>query len=145
VKQTNKWNKYIAPVLFAYRTSKYFTTKISSFYLVNGREAKLSVDNLTENLEQINQRIISLIDDLPHVKESAKIKIQQSQIKQKDYHDQKIKKEINFKIGNKVLYYDAAKEKQWSGKLDPKWKGPFYIHLVKQNGAYQLRTMEGRV
>ena len=145
VKQTDEWDKYIAPVLFAYRTSKHSTTKISPFYLVNGREAKLPVDNLSDNLENINQRISTLINDLPHVREEAKVKVQESQVKQKEYHDQKIKKEINFEIGDKVLYYDAAKEKQWTGKLDSKWKGPFYIHQVKQNGAYQLRTIEGKV
>jgi hypothetical protein len=145
VKQTNEWDQYIAPVLFAYRTSKHSTTKISPFYLINGREAKLPVDNLSDNLEQINQRIFMLINDLPHVREEAKIKVQESQIKQKEYHDQKIKKEINFEIGDKVLYYNAAKEKQWTGKLDSKWKGPFYIHQIKQNGAYQLRTIEGKV
>ncbi|CAB4438745.1 unnamed protein product [Rhizophagus irregularis] len=53
VKQTNEWDQYIAPVLFAYRTSKHSTTKISPFYLINGREAKLPVDNLSDNLEQI--------------------------------------------------------------------------------------------
>lgn len=53
LKQTNEWDQYIAPVLFAYRTSKHFTTKISPFYLVNGREAKLPVDNLSNNLKQI--------------------------------------------------------------------------------------------
>ncbi|CAB4414663.1 unnamed protein product [Rhizophagus irregularis] len=145
VKQTNEWDQYIAPVLFAYRTSKHSTTKISPFYLINGREVKLPVDNLSDNLEQINQRIFMLIDDLPHVREEAKIKVQESQIKQKEYHNQKIKKEINFEIGDKVLYYNAAKEKQWTGKLDSKWKGPFYIHQIKQNGAYQLRTIEGKV
>ncbi|GBB94648.1 hypothetical protein RclHR1_23990002 [Rhizophagus clarus] len=143
--QTNEWDRYIAPVLFAYRTSKHSTTKISPFYLVNGREAKLPVDNLSDNLEYINQRLLSLIDDLPHVREEAKIKVRESQVKQKDYHDQKIKKELNFEIGDKVLYYDAAKEKQWTGKLDPKWKGPFYIHEIRQNGAYKLRSMEGKV
>ncbi|GES76605.1 putative integrase core domain protein [Rhizophagus clarus] len=143
--QTNEWDRYIAPVLFAYRTSKHSTTKISPFYLVNGREAKLPVDNLSDNLEHINQRLLSLIDDLPHVREEAKIKVRESQVKQKDYHDQKIKKELNFEIGDKVLYYDAAKEKQWTGKLDPKWKGPFYIHEIRQNGAYKLRSMEGKV
>jgi hypothetical protein len=145
VKQTTEWDKYIAPVLFAYRTSKHSTTKISPFYLVNGREAKLPVDDLSENLEQINQQITTLIDDLPHIRENAKIKVQQNQIKQKDYHDRRLKQEINFEIGDQVLYYDAAKEKQWTGKLDLKWKGPFYIHQIKQNGAYQLRTIEGKV
>jgi hypothetical protein len=29
---------------------------------------------------------------------------------------------LEFEIGDKVLYYNAAKEKQWSGKLEEKWK-----------------------
>ncbi|GBC06079.1 hypothetical protein RclHR1_06610002 [Rhizophagus clarus] len=143
--QTNEWDKYIASVLFAYQTSKHSTTKISPFYLVNGREAKLPVDNLSDNLEYINQRLLSLINDLPQVRKEAKIKVRESQVKQKDYYDQKIKKELNSEIGDKVLYYDTAKEKQWTGKLDSKWKGPFYIHEIRQNGAYKLRSMEGRV
>ncbi|GBB98404.1 hypothetical protein RclHR1_32140002 [Rhizophagus clarus] len=73
--QTNEWDRYIAPILFAYQTSKHSTTKISPFYLVNGREAKLPVNNLSDNLEHINQRLLSLIDDLPHVREEAKIKV----------------------------------------------------------------------
>ena len=41
--------------------------------------------------------------------------------------------------------YDAAKEKQWSGKLNPKWKEPFIIHDILSNGAYKLRTRDFKV
>jgi len=47
VEQTNEWDKYIAPVLFAYRSSKQSTTKLTPFYLTYGREAVLPVDDLT--------------------------------------------------------------------------------------------------
>ena len=40
---------------------------------------------------------------------------------------------------------DAAREKQWSGKLSQKWKGPYYIHEIIGKGAYKLRTLEGKV
>jgi transposase InsO family protein len=50
---TNEWDKYISPVLFAYRTSKQSTTKITPFYLTYGREAKLPIDDLSENVKQI--------------------------------------------------------------------------------------------
>jgi hypothetical protein len=43
------------------------------------------------------------------------------------------------------LYYNAAKEKQWSGKLDEKWKGPYYIHEVLVNGAYKIKELDGRI
>ncbi len=39
------------------------------------------------------------------------------------YHDRKIKRKLNLNIGDKVLLYDAAKAKQWSEKLEEKWKG----------------------
>ena len=51
----------------------------------------------------------------------------------------------NFNIGDKVLMYNAAKEKQWSGKLNEKWKGPFFIHDILPNGVYKLRTIDGKV
>ena len=67
------------------------------------------------------------------------------QEKQKKRYDSKIKRPTEFKIGDKVLLYDAAKEKTWTGKLEEKWKGPFYIHDVLLNGAYRLRSTEGRI
>ena len=40
---------------------------------------------------------------------------------------------------------DAAKQTSHTGKLDPKWKGPFYIHDQPYQGVYKLRTMDGKV
>jgi hypothetical protein len=132
-------------VLFAYRTSKQSTTKITPFYLTYEREAKLPVDDLTKNEEQLTERLNMLIDNLPHDREMVRKRIDQQQIKQKKYHDQHVRHNETFKIGDKVLLYKAETAKQWTGKLEPKWKGPFYIHQVKQNGAYQLRTLDGKV
>ena len=69
VKQTNEWDKYIAPVLFAYHSSKQATTKLTPFYLTYGREAVLPVDDLTQNEETIQNRIAKLLDQLPHDRE----------------------------------------------------------------------------
>ena len=44
-----------------------------------------------------------------------------------------------------VLLRDAAKEKQWSGKLRPKWKGPYYIHNIIGKGVYKLREIDEKV
>src|SRR2546429_4814457 len=51
--RTNDWDLFIAPVLFAYRTSKHSTTKIEPFYLVYGRSARLPID-FTENSDPNN-------------------------------------------------------------------------------------------
>ncbi|GET58599.1 DDE-type integrase/transposase/recombinase [Rhizophagus irregularis DAOM 181602=DAOM 197198] len=50
-----------------------------------------------------------------------------------------------FEIGEKVLLYEAWREKQWSGKLQSKWKGPYLIHEEFGNGAYKLKELDGRI
>ncbi|KAG9295673.1 hypothetical protein G9A89_002991 [Geosiphon pyriformis] len=55
-------------------------------------------------------------------------------------HDDKLLPVTNeFKIGNKVLLHRTKAEKQWSGKFESKWDGPFFIHEVLGNGSYKLR------
>ena len=84
VQHTNTWDLYIAPVLFAYRTSKNATTKIEPFYLVYGRNAKLPANNLEDNNEEnLNTRIEYLIDKLPHYREATRKQINKVQVKQK--------------------------------------------------------------
>ena len=144
--RTNDWDLFIAPVLFAYRTSRHSTTKIEPFYLVYGRSARLPID-FTENDDPNNlpDRLSYLINDVPQIREKARNQVTQAQIKQKDRHDMKLKKPIVFQIGDKILYFKAAQDQSHSGKLNTKWKGPYYVHQVLPNGAYKIRTMEGQV
>ena len=37
------------------------------------------------------------------------------------------------------------KDKQWTGKLEENWKGPYYIHEILLNGAYKLKDDEGNI
>ena len=131
-------------VLFAYRTKKNDSTKLKPGYLIYGRQMKTLLNLEDENVT-ITQRINSLIDELPSIRNQAKGNIGKSQEKQKKYHDKKYKMKKNFQIGDKVLYYNAAKEKQWSGKLEEKWKGPYYIHETISKGSYKIKTMEGKI
>ena len=143
--ETTKWDENISPVLFAYRTKKNDSTKIQPFYLTYGRQAKLPTDNDDIKESNISERLIHLIDKLPQERYQAKIEITNSQEQQKEYYDKKGKRKQDFKIGEKVLYYNAAKEKQWSGKLDEKWKGPYYIHEILLNGVYKLKETNGKI
>src|SRR2546421_445754 len=145
IEYDDEWDLYISPILFAYRTSKHSTTKIEPFYLVYGRDARLPTDTNEADPSDLNNRIQQLIDHVPYVREEARLNVTASQNQQKKRHDEKLKTHIQFQIGDLVLYYNAAKEKQWSGKLDPKWKGPYYIHNVLINGSYKLRNKQGRV
>jgi len=147
----NQWDKHIPAALFAYRTNKHSTTKMTPFKLMYGREAVLPVDDLRlsiidiDNTRDLMNRIYDISNTLEDVRKEALNNIERFQTKQKERFDAKLKKSKIFKIGDKVLLKDSAKEKQWSGKLDPKWKGPYYIHEVIGKGAYKLRTFEGQV
>src|SRR5436190_6444581 len=144
----DEWDIHIESVLFAYRKTKHRTTKVTPFFMVYGREAVLPIDDTErgENFEKeaIIERTYNLIN-LTDKQMEALRNIERSQEQQKGRHDKKIKEETKLEIGDKVLLKDAAKEKQWTGKLSSKWKGPYYIHEIIGKGAYKLRTMEGKV
>jgi hypothetical protein len=145
VNHSNEWDKYVSPVLFAYRTSKQATTQVTPFYLTYGREARLPVDDLTNDFVTIQQRIMELIDQLPVLRESVKETIGEKQAEQKQRYDQQVPQETVYAIGDKVLYYKAALENQRSGKLDAKWKGPYYVHDTGPRGTYKLRDLRGKL
>lgn len=142
----NDWDQYIAPVLFAYRTSRHATTGMTPFFLVYGRSAKLPTDSTRlEEERTLVDHVRTQVDTMAVNREQAKIRIKTEQQKQKDRHDTRLKKVIQFQPNDKVLYYRAALDKQWSAKLEPKWKGPYLIYKVIGNGAYQLMGENGRV
>ena len=147
LKKIDDWDTHIAPVLFAYRTSKHSTTNISPFFLLYGREPRLPVDgDEDENPDRVVRHLDNLVNDLPYIREEVKQNINKRQHKQKDYHDRHITaNHQNFQIGDKVLYYRAEKERQWTGKLEEKWKGPYYIHDIRLHGSYKLRNLLGKV
>jgi hypothetical protein len=140
------WDRFIAPALFAYRTNEHSVTKISPFFLVYGREAKLPMDS-TEMEEEslLLNHVEKQLDQLPIIRNTVQQNLQKEQQKQKDRHDEKLKKIVSYQIGDQVLYYRAMLDKQWSGKLEPKWKGPYYIHDIIGNGAYKIRELNGKV
>ena len=61
-----------------------------------------------------------LVNDLPLLRKTAKDNVTKQQTKQKDNYDRQVCTNQVFQIGDKVLYYRAEKEKQWTGKLEEK-------------------------
>ena len=144
--RNNDWDLYIAPTLFAYRTTKHNTTQIEPFFLVYGRNARLPIDqHEKENLQVEHDHIQQIVDQLPITRAAAKERIGHAQVKQKNKHDVKVHKPQGFEIGNKVLYFNVTLDHSHSGKFKPKWKGPFVIHQQLPNGAYKLITTDGQL
>ncbi|GET62386.1 DDE-type integrase/transposase/recombinase [Rhizophagus irregularis DAOM 181602=DAOM 197198] len=138
------WDLKVPGVLFAYRTKRNDSTKMELGYLIYGRQMKTLLD-LEDKEITMAERVNGLIEGLPNIRNQAKENVRKSQEKQKSYHDKKNRIKQKLQIGDKVLYYDAAKEKQWSGKLEEKWKGPYYVHEIISKGSYRIKTMEGKI
>ena len=145
----NQWDEHIQEALFAYRTNKHGTTEQTPFYLMYGREALLPTDKEISTGKEdyetnmMNRRFQILKLEENQVKTMELIKNKQEKMKLR--HDKKIRKIVKFEVGQKVLLKDAAKDKQWSGKLRKKWKGPYEINKCLGNGAYILKDSEGKI
>src|SRR6266498_3809975 len=138
LEETDQWDEFVDPVLMAYRTTKHSATGVTPFLLTYGREVVLPIDE-TKPLT-IHERMMSIVKEIPHIREEARLMIQKAQ----DRMSQRTpEKEIKFIVGEEVLCRDSAKESWYSGKLEPKWKGPYQIAAVLLNGSYKIADQEG--
>src|SRR6266540_1670671 len=122
----------------AYRTTKHSATGVTPFLLTYGREAVLPIDE-TKSLT-IQERMMSIVKEIPYIKEEARLMIQKAQDRMMQ---QTPGKERRFIVGKEVLCRDSAKESWYSGKLEPKWKGSYQIATVLLNGSYKIADQGG--
>jgi hypothetical protein len=155
VKGDDDWDLYIPAVLLAYRTKRHATTGYTPFQLIYGRYATLPIEALfpvepTEIDDEIDlqgsilQRAYDLIEKLPNYQNQARQNTERSQQKQKVRFDANIRTET-FEIGDKVWIQRKELEASRSAKFEDKRFGPFLIHEKLDNGAYKLRTIEGKI
>jgi transposase InsO family protein len=128
------WDNYIQPVLFAYRTKELRISNKSPYVLVYGREPTMVMDE--SNRSSIIERLLEITDKVPQLRESARRAIKKAQ-EELEHKFQK-GKEIIFKKGELVWYFDKAKAMRHDTKLEPKWKGPYQIIEVLPRGAYRI-------
>lgn len=146
------WDLYVPSALFAYRVKRHSTTRHEPFYLMYGREATLPIEfaiptfqaKLPEKDEQddLLRRIQRITGKVTEDRLETQDRIYKEQEKTKLRHDRQIE-EIQYKIGDMVLLYRS--ELRGKQKLAERWKGPYFVHEVLNNGAYKLRTQDGKV
>ena len=130
------WDRYVQPVLFAYRVKQLKISKKSPYYLVYGKEPVLPADASKDGANfSIIERLLEITDKVPQLRESARRAIRQAQ----QIIDKKFQKEeTKFQKGDLVWYYDKAKALRHDTKLEPKWKGPYQVVAALDKGAYKL-------
>src|SRR5581483_3992244 len=139
----SEWDNHIEEALYAYRTRKHSTTGLTPYYLTFGITPNQPIDDIDVNVsdEELYEREEEILS-LNKKRNKIKNEIKEKQQKMKDYADRNRKNTSQFQIGEKVLLKDTSLEKQWSGKLKSKWKGPYLIYKIIGKGAYKLRNIE---
>ncbi|GJZ59433.1 reverse transcriptase domain-containing protein [Tanacetum coccineum] len=114
------WMEELPHVLWAHRAM------IKSIDLVQNNEAmKINLDLLEERREQ------------------AAIREAKSKAKMERYYNSKVRS-TSFKPGDLVYRNNDASRAEDTGKLGPKWEGPYEVTEALGKGAYKLRDRDGK-
>ncbi|GJR43187.1 reverse transcriptase domain-containing protein [Tanacetum coccineum] len=145
-----RWVEELSHVLWAHRTTIKVSTGDTPFSLVYGTEAVIPAEigmptirtaevNITTNDDE---RRIDL-DILEERREQAAIREEKVKLKMKGYYDAKVRG-VLFRPGDFVYRANDASHAEDTGKLGPKWEGPYEVTEALGKGAYKLRDMDGR-
>ncbi|GJR10405.1 reverse transcriptase domain-containing protein [Tanacetum coccineum] len=140
----------LSHVLWAHRTTIKVSTGDTPFSLVYGTEAVIpaEIGMPTIRTAEVNiatnddERRIDL-DILEERREQAAIREEKAKLKMKGYYDAKVRG-VSFRPGDFVYRANDASHAEDTGKLGPKWEGPYEVTEALGKGAYKLRDMDGR-
>lgn len=132
---TESWNEVIDQSLFAYRTTVHSITGKAPFEVVNGTQARLTID------AQLDLKKGQQTRDHQAVRQVVKERIQANAIKAKEMFDKNYKTKWRHFNNEKVYVKEFGVKKE--GKLAPRCKGPFLATNTDVKWNYQIRDREG--
>ncbi|GJV57823.1 reverse transcriptase domain-containing protein [Tanacetum coccineum] len=81
--------------------------------------------------------------DNPKKESKQQFEKQKSKAKMERYYNSKVRS-ISFKPGDLVYRDNEASRVEDTGKLGPKWEGPYEVTIALGKGAYRLRDRDGK-
>ncbi|GKF46236.1 hypothetical protein Tco_0136038, partial [Tanacetum coccineum] len=94
------------------------------------------------NLEENKEALEIKIDPLKERREQAAIREAKGKAKMERYYNSKVRS-VSFKPGDLVYHNNEASRAEDTGKLGPKWEGPYEVTEALGKGAYKLRDQDG--
>lgn len=131
VERPRDWDRYLQPILFAYREVPQESLGFSSFELLYGRQVRGPLKILKElwagkdtdeETTTVYQYVVDLKQRLMETCELAHQTLRQARMKQKTWYDRKAR-ERKLKAGDQVLLLLPTD----NNKLLMSWKGPFSV------------------
>ena len=142
---TPEWRLMVEKVAWTWNTMEKDDQGYSPFEVLYGQPARNKLDNKynqtvddEDDLKALNQHRRGM---LAQVRETAVKRINA-------YHQDKQQRSTlspprEYRIGQPVLVYRADLDGRRTGKLLPKWDGPFHISAKRAGGAYILAQRRG--
>lgn len=144
-----KWPEELSSVLWSYRTTARTSTQETPFKLSFRTEALLPVETgspshrLIQFDEVANEEgLHTNLDLLEETREAAVHKMSIYKEKTKE-HFAKRTRIRTFEAEDLVLRATEASDPRNTGKLMPKWEGPYKIQAVLRPGSYKLERLDG--
>jgi hypothetical protein len=135
-RESNNWDEYLLPVVFAYNTGIHSTTQCSPFQLQFGREPRLPTDkpSSTYIFHRPNDYYNQLKRCLQIIHQSAREKMIQRQVKYKNDYDEH-RSDPQYEINDQVLIKIHGSR----SKLDPRYSIDPKLIVKKQHPVYWVQ------
>ncbi|GJW15275.1 reverse transcriptase domain-containing protein [Tanacetum coccineum] len=149
-KENKNWLEEISYVLWAHRTMIKSSNGDTPFSLTYGTEAVIPAEigmptfrtaevDVTENDKALGINL----DLIEEKREQAAIREAKSKRQMEKYYNNKVRN-TSFKPGDLVYRNNEASRVEDTGKLRPKWEGPYEVTEALGKGSYKLKDCNGK-
>ncbi|GKD50775.1 reverse transcriptase domain-containing protein, partial [Tanacetum coccineum] len=130
--RSKNWMEELPHVLWAHHTIIKSSNGDTPFLLTYGTESVIPAEIGMPTLRTTEER-----------REQAAIPEAKNKVKIERYYNSKVRN-ISFKLGDLVYRNNDASCAEDTGKLRPKWEGPYEVTEALGKGAYKLRGHDGK-
>ncbi|GJV95753.1 reverse transcriptase domain-containing protein [Tanacetum coccineum] len=148
--RSKNWMEELPHVLWAHRTMIKSSNGDTPFSLMYGTEAVILVEigmptirAAEVDLIQNNEALEINLDLLKERRDEVAIRKAKSKVKIEKYYNAKVRN-TSFKPGDLVYRNNDASRAENTGKLGPKWEGPYEVTEALGKGAYKLKDRDGK-
>ncbi|GJU69630.1 reverse transcriptase domain-containing protein [Tanacetum coccineum] len=146
------WSEKLNDALWAFRMAYKTPTGCTPFRLVYGKACHLPVEiehkahwalkQCNMDLTLASESRLMQLNELAELRDGAYENTRIYKERTKKCHDSRLRGDIDFKVGNKVLLYNSCL-KMYPGKLKSKWSGPNIVKTVYPHGAIEITDRDG--
>ncbi|GJX36001.1 reverse transcriptase domain-containing protein [Tanacetum coccineum] len=149
-KENKNWLEEISHVLWAHHTMIKSSNRDTPFSLTYGTKAVIPAEigmptfrtaelDIAENDEALEINL----DLIEEKREQAAIREAKSKRQMEKYYNTKVRN-TSFKPGDLVYRSNEASRVEDTGKLGPKWEGPYEVTEALGKGSYKLKDRNGK-